>query len=188
MAVTRDTQFSLYRITNMHVLFAGEETSKPFGCTGELELEATTKKVTKMCEGVEKEARSKIESMTAKFVGHVEKDVLRKIYGIDTTGLKPGVYAYGTDSFGKVCTLTADAYDLMETDKLLIALPKCSVTSGLKMSIKNGEDTVAEIEVEFSVGADENGKFYYEAFESEAEAVKTAWHTKFDPKTMVQGA
>lgn len=186
MGVQRDTQFSLYKITNMHILFAGDEESKKFGCTGEFTIESEVKKVVKNCEGVEKESRAKVESAKAKFVGHVEKDVLRKVYGIDTKGLKPGVYAYGVDSLGGKFSLTAECYDLFETDKLLIAMPVCSVTSGIEISIKNGEDTVAEIELEFSLGADENSKFYYEGFASEISTLTENWHKKFDPKAMVQ--
>lgn len=187
MSVTRDTQFSVYQITNMNILFKGEEQAKKFGCTGELEIESEVKEVSKFCEGVKKESRSKVESVKAKFVGHVEKDVLRRVYGIKSDKLKPGVYSYGTDSIGDICALTADVYDLFKTDKMMIALPNCSVTSGMKFSIKNAEDTVAEIEIEFTCGTDENGNFYYEAFESEADDVKSFWHTKFEPSKVVQG-
>lgn len=186
--MNRDSQFSLYKITNGHILFEGEEKSKGLGCTGELEVETEVKEVSKNCEGVVKETLSKVTALKLKFTGHVEKDVLRDVFGVSNKGLKPGVYSYGINSKGKKSTLTFDAYDLYETDTLLLAFPICASSSGLQYSIKNGEDEVAEIELEFTCSADENGNFYYEAFGSEAVDVKEKWHEKFEPKNMTQGA
>ncbi len=177
---TRDSQFSYFKVTNGHVLFAGEETSKKLGCTGELELETEIKTIVKKCEGVDAQKRSTVVGQKLKFVGHIERDVLNSIFGIDTKGFKPGVYAYGKDSLGKVGCLTFSAYDLMETDEELLAWPKATVGSGLSLSIKNGEEEVAEIELDFSITADEAGMFMYRGFKSELGNVADTWHTKFD--------
>lgn len=179
-ATQRDSQFSYFKVTNGHILFAGESTSKKLGCTGELELETEIKTIVKKCEGVDAEKRSAVVGQKLKFVGHIERDVLNSIFGIDTAGFKPGVYAYGKDSLGKVGCLTFSAYDLMETDEELLAWPKATVGSGLTLSIKNGEEEVAEIELEFSITADEAGKFMYRGFRSELGTVADTWHSKFD--------
>lgn len=183
----RDTQFSYFRVTNGHMLFSGEEKAKKLGCTGEIEVESEIKTVTKKCEGIDKEKRTQVTGQKIKFVGHIEREVLNGVFGIDTKGLKTGVYAYGKDSLGKTGCLTFDAYDLMETDTELLAFPKASVASGLTLKIKNGEDEVQEIELEFSVTADEYGNFMYRAFKSEATEVSANWHTKFESKNMQQG-
>ncbi|KXI14673.1 MULTISPECIES: hypothetical protein [Peptostreptococcus] len=183
----RDTQFSYFRVTNGHMLFDGEEQAKKLGCTGEIEVESEIKTITKKCEGVDKEKRSQVVGQKIKFVGHIEREVLNDIFGINTNGLKKGVYAYGKNSLGKVGTLTWDAYDMMETDVELLAFPKVSVASGLTLGIKNGEDEVAEIEVEFSVTEDDYGQFMYRAFKSEATEVAEKWHTKFESKNMQKG-
>ena len=167
-ATQRDSQFSYFKVTNAHILFEGEAASKKLGCTGELEVES------------DKEKRAKVVGQKLKFVGHIERDVLNKIFGIDTTGFKPGVYTYGDSSLGKVGCLTFSAYDLMETDEELLAWPKAAVTSGLTLSIKNGEEEVAEIELEFSITADEMGKFMYRGFKSELGQLADTWHSKFD--------
>lgn len=182
--MTRDSQFSLYKITNGHILFDGEEQAKKLGCTGELEVESEIKKVTKVCEGVPVQEAPRVTKMKLKFVGHVEKNVLVDIFGLNSDKLKTGVRGYGELSKGKKCTLTWDAYDLFETDTLLLAYPNVTIADGLKYKIKNGEDEVAEIDIEFTALKDEYGYIYYEAFGSEATEVKENWHKKFESKNV----
>lgn len=184
----RDSQFSYFSVTDGHFLEKDQEEAKKLGCTGELEVESEIKTVVKKCEGKIKESRAIVESQKLKFVGHIERDVLNTIFGINTEGLKPGVHSYGTTSLGKSGTLTWTASDLMETDKEYLAFPNCSVNSGLKLTIKNGEEEVAEIELEFIVSADEYGQFMYRGFESEIGDLKNTWHTKFESKNMRQAS
>jgi hypothetical protein len=183
----RDSQFSYFRVTNGHILFENESESKKLGCTGEIEVESEIRTIVKKCEGVDKEKRTQVTGQKIKFVGHMERDVLNTIFGIDTKGLKPGVYSYGKNSLGKVGCLTFTAYDLMETDEEYLAWPKASVTSGLTLGIKNGEEEVAEIEVEFAITADENDNFMYRGFKSEIGELANTWHTKFDASKLKQG-
>lgn len=180
----RDTLFALYEITNGHYLKSGESKSKDLGCTGELSVETEVNEVELKCEGRTKKTKSFPKSEKIKFVGHVPREILREMFGINTNGMKAGVYKYGADSLGSNFTLTFDAYDLDRSDTLLLAFPVCSLASGFQLSLKNGESEVAEIELEINVGLDENGAFHYEAFKSEATAVAAKWHEKFDPKTM----
>lgn len=179
--ITRDSQFSYFSITNGHALIKGEEKSKKLGCTGELEVESETKTITKKCEGVDKESRSIVVGQTIKFVGHIERDVLNEAFGIDTKGLKEGVYSYGKNSLGKQMCLTWTAKDLMETDEEYLAFPNCTANTGFALSIKNGEEEVAEIEMEFKVSMDDFENFMYKGFKSELGELAKTWHTKFDP-------
>lgn len=181
--MSRDKQFTTYKITNAHVKFDDSQTAKKFGCTGSLSTESTIKNITKKCEAVVVDSVTQITAMKIKFQGHVDREVLRNVFGIEHEGLKEGIYSYGTNSLGHKACLTFDAYDLRKTDKLMLAFPNCSASSGLKFNVKNGEDTVAEIELEFNVNVDENNNFYYEAFESEmsgnSEELKEKWHNNF---------
>lgn len=185
--MTRDSQFSYYEVTNGHIFFEGEEEAKKLGCTGELEVESEIKIITKYCEGVAKDKKAKVVGQKLKFVGHVEREPLDKIFGIDTKGMKPGVYAYGSDSLGKVGCLTWTLKDLMETDEEYIAFPRATVASGFKLTVKNGEEEVQQIELEFSVTEDENKKFMYRGFKSELKGLEATWHKKFEPSKVKAG-
>lgn len=180
-AAKRDEQFSIYKVTNANMLFEGDLAAKKFGDTGELEVSAKTKEINKIAEGTIVDTKSKIEEMTLKYVGHITREMLRDVFGISTEGLKAGVYTYGANSKGKKGTLTFDEYDLWETDTLMIAYPVVTIASGLELKIKNGEDEVAEIELEFKVLPDKHKNYHYEAFKSELdETLVNEWHTKFD--------
>jgi hypothetical protein len=179
--VKRDEQFSIYKVTNANMLFEGDLAAKKFGDTGELEVSAKTKEINKVAEGIIVDTKSAIEEMTLKYVGHITREMLRDVFGISTEGLKSGVYSYGANSKGKKGTLTFDEYDLWETDTLMIAYPVVTIASGLELKIKNGEDEVAEIELEFKVLPDKHKNYHYEAFKSELdETLVNEWHTKFD--------
>lgn len=182
--------FETYRITNGHVKFEGDVAAQELGCTGALEVETETREVVKKCEGRIVDKKIIIESMSMTLTGHIKVDTLRKIYGIDTTGLKAGVYSYGNKSIPKRGCWTFDALDLYEENKKLMAFPKTVNTTGLKLSIENGGDEVAEVELEMSVMPDSEGEYYYEAFEADVTdaAVKTGWHTNFTPELVKAAA
>lgn len=181
--------FAEYKVTNGHVRFleSGKYTdAKEVGCTGLLSMETEMRTVTQRCEGAVKNEISVPVKLTGTLRGHIDVDILRKVFGIDTTGLKKGVYAYGKDSVPGIGAWTWDVYDLTQTDVKKIAIPLMTVTSGFKWSLENGGDEVAELEFEFSAGMDSNGRFYYEAFESEIADIKAKWHTEFEP-SLVSG-
>ncbi|WP_367590228.1 hypothetical protein [Heyndrickxia ginsengihumi] len=119
--------------------------------------------------------------MTLKINAHVQVAPLRKIFGLSNEGLKPGIYSYGSDSIGEEFVLTADAIDDFEDVTKLIAFPNCSSSTGLTLSIENGADEVAELELEFTAMIDDNNKCYYEAFISELDDPSLAdqWRKNF---------
>lgn len=181
MAVTKVEEFDPVRITNFGVMFKGSTESQQFGATGQIDGETQMLTITKKKEGVVVKSLSKPQSMTLKLNAHVKVDPLRKIFGLSNEGLKPGVYSYGSDSSGQEFILTADAIDDFEDITKLIAFPNCSSSSGLVLSIENGADEVAELELEFTAMIDDHNKCYYEAFISELDDPSLAdqWRTNF---------
>ncbi|GIN86977.1 hypothetical protein J6TS2_33630 [Heyndrickxia sporothermodurans] len=174
-------EFDSASITNFGIKFKGEEEAQSFGCVGQIEGETEMLTKIKKCEGLEVKSKSKPHKMTLKINAHVKVDPLRKIFGLSNEGLKPGVYAYGSDSKGTDFVLTADVVDDFEDLTKLIAFPNCSSSTGLTLSIENGADEVAELEMEFTAMIDDNKKCYYEALieELEDEEVAENWRKNF---------
>lgn len=178
-------EFSPVRITNFAIKFKGETTASEFGCVGQVEGETEMLTIVKKCEGVEVKSKSKPQKMTLKVTGHVQTAPLRKIFGLSNEGLKPGIYSYGSDSKSKDFILTADVIDEFEDLTKLIAFPNCTSSTGLTISIENGADEVAEMELEFTAMVDSNRQCYYEALINElgeeAETIAETWRTNFSP-------
>lgn len=172
--------FDAMKIKNVSVQYKDETPNAKFGCMGSISGETKMRTVTKKCEGVAIKTRSFPISHSLTLAGYVPVSVLRDTFGIKNTGLKPGVYSYGTDSKGKEFVLTADVIDEFEDVTKLVAFPNANSATGLKYSIDNDADEVAYVELEFNSNPDEEGQFYYEAFVKEIdEAIKTGWHTDF---------
>ena len=96
-----------------------------------------------------------------------------------------GVIGYSRSSVGASGALTFDVYDLGRENHKLVAFPNITFTDGLKFTIENGKEEIAEIEVAFSALFDANGYCYYEALAGQAdleEAIKTGWNSRFAPE------
>ncbi|WP_124058472.1 phage tail protein [Vaginisenegalia massiliensis] len=158
-------------------------TAVPLGCTGILEAEAETKKKVKRCGGKVVKERSVVEQVACKISGHINIGPLREIYGLTNKNTEVGVWAYGSTSIPKTGILTFTILDF-DGIKKLIAFPNVSWASGLKFKIENGQDELAQTELEFSALMDTEGNAYYEAIESDVttETIKTDWLTKFTPE------
>lgn len=174
-------EFDSVRITNLCIKFKSEQAAQSFGCVGQIEGETEMLTIVKKCEGVEVKSKSRPQKMTLKLNAHVKVEPLRKIFGLSNAGLKPGVYSYGSDSKGEDFVLTADVVDEFEDLTKLIAFPNCSTSTGLTLSIENGADEVAELEMEYTAMIDNNKKCYYEAFveELEDETIAEQWRSNF---------
>lgn len=184
---TTITEFDAVAIRNASVQFYDGDTATagtPFGCVGSIEGETESKDIVKVCEGVEVKKRSIAQKMNLTISAHLPVEVARKIFGISGEGMKPGVYAYGPLSKGKRFILTADVVDEFEDEVKKIAFTNASNDSGFQLNIENGQDEVALLEMNFTALKDDNGYFYYEAFEAEIEDqdIKTKWHTQFTPE------
>lgn len=179
--------FDAVTITNASIQFFDngvQQEGTPFGCVGQIESETEITEIVKRCEGVERKKVSKPQKTDGTVSVHVPVNVFRDFFGLTNKDLKPGVYSYGTQSKGKRFVLTADVVDEFEDVTKLIAFSNCSSASGLKFTIENGADEVAELELEFTALPDDNRQIYYEALIPEIadETVKQQWHTKFTPE------
>ncbi|AFN39949.1 phage tail protein [Listeria monocytogenes] len=183
-------EFDATRVTNVGTKFSEDATSIAFGCLGSIEGETELLELVKKCEGVETKKKTTPQKMSLTLNGHVKVPVLRDIFGLSNEGLKAGVYSYGADSLSKPFVLTADVLDEFEAQTKLIAFSNCVAATGLKITVENGADEVAEVELEFTAMIDDNRKCYYEAIISELdEADKDAfvkqWHTNFTPDMVI---
>ncbi len=186
MAKTIIEEFDSMSFTNVGIQFIEggiQQTGTKFGCVGTIEGETEMLEIVKKCEGLEVKKISKPSKMTMTLSGHLRVDVLRKIFGIKTDGLKAGVWSYGAKSKGKAFILTADVIDEFADLKKMVAFSNCASTTGFKFKVENGADELAETELEFTALKDSNGEFYYEALLDEVDdvQVKEKWHTQFTP-------
>ncbi|MGH0950859.1 phage tail protein [Bacillus mycoides] len=178
-------EFDSMSIVNASIQFKKKGTQEPgakFGCVGTVEGEPEIRERKKTCGGVTLKKKAMTTELKVTVSAHIPVKVVRDIFGFDTAGLKPGIWAYGTESKGYNFAFTADVVDDFEDVVKLIAFPNCSSSSGFKFSIANGEEELAMMELEFSALPDELRKFYYEAFVDElADAtVAQKWHTQFN--------
>lgn len=184
MTAVKIEKFDAMTITNASIQFLGptQQPGKPFGCIGKLDGETEVKEIIKKCEGIETDKISRPQKMNMSVSAHIPVEIARKLFGLSTEGLKPGVWAYGSKSKGQKFVFTADVIDEFQDVKKLIAFANCSSTTGMKFSIENGGDEVAELELEFTAMKDEAGEFYYEAMASEVtdQKIVTDWHTTFN--------
>lgn len=186
MPTTTIEKFHPVSINNGSVQFKNGNThdaGTSFGCVGSLEgeTEITTKQL-KCGSIILKEISKPNKTTLTVTLADVPVTVARKIFGLSNKDLKPGVYAYGTNSKGAEFIFTGDVIDDFEEVTKLIAFPKCTTATGFKISIDNGADEVANIEFELTALPDEHGEIVYEALVAELEdpAIATAWHTAFN--------
>lgn len=179
------TDFDAVSVKNVNAQFKTGGTpggARSFGCTGSIEGETESIVIEKRCAGMTKKSLAKPQKMNLTYTGHLPVAVLRDVFGLSNTGLKPGVYSYGQNSKGKEFILTGDVVDEFEDVTKLIAFPAVTSSTGLKIqSIENGAEEVAQIELEFTVLPDSAGQFYYEALVPELDdtTVSQQWHTAF---------
>ncbi|MBC1616425.1 phage tail protein [Listeria booriae] len=159
-----------------------QEKGSLFGEFSKFEGEATIKTVTRKAEGVPVEEISKPEMLEGTITGHIHLTTARKLYGLTTEGLQSGIWAYGANSKTANFALTAEERDMYGNTRLL-GYPNMSVTGGIKWSLENASEEVAEIEIPIKAMRDSNTNLRYEALEEDIteEKVKEKWHTDFSP-------
>lgn len=158
-----------------------EDTAIPFGPLGTMSGEPEVEEVEKRAEGRVIKSKKKVSKMNITITGHATVSTKRKVFGLSTEGLKTGVYAYGTDIKSNPLCFTAIVVD-MDGNRKYIAIPYMEDIKGLTINIDNDQTEIEMNEMEFSALADENRKFYYEAYEDELdEETKLAWLTNFTP-------
>jgi hypothetical protein len=179
-------EFDAVSIKNASIQFikAGvQQAGTKFGALGSIEGETEIIEIVKKVEGIEAKRKSKPVKMSMTVSAHIPVQVARDFFGLNTTGLKPGIWAYGTLSKGTQFVFTADVIDEFEDVVKLIAFSNCSNSTGFKISVENGSDEVAMLELEFTALKDTLNNFYYEALVAELSdaTVATQWHTQFTP-------
>ena len=159
-----------------------KEPGTPFGCVGTLDGEPEVVTITKVCGRRTLKSKSKTQHMNMTIAAHISEQVARDYFGMETEGLKAGVWAAGSMTTGRDFTLTITAIDEFGDQRKLMAFPNASNTAGFRIRpLDTSAEEIAMLELEFSAYSDENGYFYYEAIEAELEdpTVADSWHTDF---------
>lgn len=181
------TEFDSVSIINASIQFfkgGTKQDGTKFGCVGQLESETEIIEIVKRCAGVEVKKVSKPQKANVTVSAHIPIDVFRNFFGLTNTGLKPGIYSYGTKSKGQNFVFTADVVDEFEEITKLIAFSNCSSATGLKFTIENGAEEVALLELEYTALPDDRQEIYYEALvpELDDDEVAKDWHKDFTPE------
>lgn len=176
--------FSDFEVKETSIRFNSDVSAnaEKIGCVGSMEESFNVKTITKKCEGTVVKNKVKSDgSGELKLSLHMRYDLYVKTFGMIFDELKPGVYAYGSNSKHEEFTLTALVLD-EDNVKKYIAYPNCVASSGIAKKIENGAEEVAEMELTIAIARDEHGNSKYEAIDSEItdEDVRTNWLTKFN--------
>lgn len=182
--MSKEVVFSEFELLEMGIKFEDEETYNSANCTGKNDEEMVVKVIEKKCRGtVVKKVVKPTGEGKIKVTMHCPWDVYTKMYGMNLDTLIDGVKGYGRNSRHKGFSVTQHVLDEDGNEKFK-AYPNCVLEAGIKRSIENGAEEVAEIELEISVQPDEYGQGLYEALASELqdESVKAKWMTEFTPE------
>lgn len=159
--------FSDFELDQFAIKVAGDNAFERDDCVGSLEedLEAIT--VTKKCRGIIRKSRTRGSgSGTLTISMHVKKHLADKISGMYSEGLTDGVVGYGAVSIHPEFVAVARVKDEDGIIKYK-GYPKCTLTKRPTISIENGAEEVAEVEMEIALAADDYNLCMYEAIEEE---------------------
>ncbi|MGI6500302.1 MAG: hypothetical protein ACOX1S_05330 [Anaerostipes sp.] len=160
--------FSEFEVKKIGIKFEGETAFESADCVGSMEDTATVKTVSKKCRGVETKTRSRGTGAGEIALSiHMPYDMYVKMFGMEDDSLKDGVVAYGEDSLHPVFSITELVEDEDGNEKLK-AYPNCTMKEAPKVSVKNGDEEVAEIECTISYSPDHYGKGMYEVVTADA--------------------
>lgn len=174
--------YSDFEIDQFAIKVAGANDFVRDDCVGSLEedLEAIT--VTKKCRGIVKKSRTRGSgSGTLNISMHVKKSLADAISGMYSTGLTAGVAGYGAVSVHPEFIAVARVKDEDGVIKYK-GYPKCTLTKRPTITIENGAEEVAEVEMEIALAADEYNLCMYEAIASEltgSQLTAENWMTTF---------
>ena len=159
--------YSYFECDRLAIKVAGDEAYTRDDCVGSIEVERETKTVTKSCRGVIKKRKTKATgngTLTLKM--HVKLALYRKLYAMTNEGLQPGVYAFDNTVAMPEASLTARVKD--EDDNIMfLGYPRVKVEKINTLSIENGAEEVAEVEMKLSYMPDDYNKGEYQALEVE---------------------
>ena len=182
MAITSADVYSYFEADQLAIKVAGDQDYTRDDCIGSIEVERETKTVTKSCRGVVKKRKTKpTGNGTITLKMHIKLGLYRKLNAMTNEGLQPGVYAFDNTVSMPEASLTARVKD--EDDNIMfLGYPRCKVEEIGKLSIENGAEEVAEVEMKLSYMPDDYNKGEYQALADEltGSALTAAnWMTSF---------
>jgi hypothetical protein len=167
MAITSADVYSYFECDQLAIKVTGEEAYTRDDCIGSVEVERETKTVTKSCRGVVKKRKTKPTgngTITLKL--HIKLGLYRKLTAMTNEGLQPGVYAWDNTVSMPEASVTARVKD--EDDNIMyLAYPRAKVEELNTLSIENGAEEVAEVEIKLSYMPDDYNKGEYQALADE---------------------
>lgn len=174
--------FSDFEIDKMNVKFKSGTEAVAMDCVGSVEEEMTAKVVTKKCRGVTiKNIVKGTGEGTLSISAHVPYEVFKDAFGMELDTLATGVQAYGSNSRHEEFCLTLHVKDEDGEEKYK-AYPRCICNARPTISVENGAEEVAEVEMEIAVMPDTYGNGMYEALaEGLAEDIASKWLSEFTP-------
>ena len=155
------TDFDVVKITDGEFTPSGG-TMMPLGCTGALSGSTVLQTKTKICEGVPVKEVSIPQYMELVFRGHLYVEAYRELFGLKADETILTKFKYGSGSRNKAGAF-AWVLENFEGDKTkTISFPNAVVTSGYAFAYENGQEEVAEVELNIKAMVDVNGDFYTE--------------------------
>lgn len=173
--------FSEFEVEEQHIKMADEDSYSTMSCVGSSEEDLEVKIITKKCRGaIAKEKVKGTGNGTLTESLHVPRDIYNKMYNMNRSNLKKGVYAYGQNSSHPEFSITQRVLDEDGAEKFK-AYPRCVLESGPKRPVENGQEEVPELELTIKLLPDDNGECMYEALKSELdEETAGKWLEHFD--------
>ena len=174
--------YSYFECDQLAIKVDGDNDYTRDDCVGSLEVERETKTVTKSCRGVIKKRKTKpTGNGTITLKMHVKLALYRKLYAMTNEGLQPGVYAFDNTVAMPEASITARVKD--EDDNIMfLGYPRVKVEEINTLSIENGAEEVAEVEMKLSYMPDDYNKGEYQALADELTGsvlTPATWMTDF---------
>ena len=187
MAITSADVYSYFEADQLAIKVAGDDDYTRDDCIGSIEVERETKTVTKSCRGVVKKRKTKpTGNGTITLKMHVKLALYRKLYAMTNEGLQPGVYAFDNTVAMPEASITARVKD--EDDNIMfLGYPRVKVEEINTLSIENGAEEVAEVEMKLSYMPDDYNKGEYQALAVEltgSTVTSDNWMTSFSSSLM----
>ena len=158
--------YSYFECDQLAIKVAGDNEYTRDDCVGSIEVERETKTVTKSCRGVVKKRKTKPTgngTITLKL--HIKLVLHRKLTAMTNEGLQPGVYAWDNTVPMPEASITARVKD--DDNIMFLAYPRTKVEELNTLSIENGAEEVAEVEIKLSYMPDDYNKGEYQALKDE---------------------
>lgn len=187
MAVSKTKTFSEYEVDEVGFIF-GVDDKISETCIGSLAEEMEAKTTTKKCRGiVTKSVTRGTGTGTITLSLHVKAYVANKVAGMYVDGLKDGITAYGENSIHPEFALTAHVQDEDQNEKYK-AYPKCVLEKKPSVTVENGAEEIAELEMTLKVMPDDYRNGVYECFKEDLPSGITNWMTDFTSEAMQASA